>query len=624
MGKVRYGFVKVAAAVPKVSIADCSTNIESILALTAEAEARGASIVLFPELSITASTCGDLFRQQCLLEAAEQALQTLIDAQLPIVAIVGLPVRYNSRLYNCAAVVAEGTLCGVVPKSYCNDTLFAAGRGTENRYIELCNQMVPFGSDLIFSFDGVKFGIEIGEDSTQIITPSAEMASAGANLLLCLSATNDYIASYNTLASRVASHSAAIKAGYMLCSAGIGESTTDGVYTGNAIAAELGSVVATAPRFSRQSSLTTTDIDIQAIEATRIAAHSTTNCDCYRVLEVPATITQSAIERNVDPAPFIPKDLDCGCEEILTLQASGLAWRLEHTGCKKAVLGISGGLDSTLALIVVARTFDMLGLDRKGIIGVTMPGFGTTGRTYNNALTLMQELGITLREVSIRAACEQHFKDIDLDANDRGAAYENSQARERTQILMDIANAVGGLVIGTGDLSESALGWATYNGDHMSMYNVNCSVPKTLVRELTKYAARTESSERVKAALIDIVDTPVSPELLPADKNDNITQKTEDLVGPYELHDFFIYHFILSGFAPSKILLLASLAFKDKFTTDEIKHWLKTFLRRFFSQQFKRSAVPDGPQVTPVSLSPRGSWRMPSDAVVKGWLAELE
>ena len=321
--------------------------------------------------------------------------------------------------------------------------------------------------------------------------------------------------------------------------------------------------------------------------------------------------------------PFIPKNIDSGCNEVLNLQAAGLAQRLRHTNCKRVVLGISGGLDSTLALIAVVRTFDLLGLDRKGIVGVTMPGFGTTGRTYNNALTLMQELGITLREVSIRAACEQHFKDIDLDPTNRGAAYENSQARERTQILMDIANAIGGLVVGTGDLSESALGWATYNGDHMSMYNVNCSVPKTLVRKVTEWAARVETNEKVRAALLDIVDTPVSPELLPADKSGNIAQKTEDLVGPYELHDFFIYHFVLNGFTPDKIFAMAKIAFAGRFDNETIKKWLTVFLRRFFSQQFKRSAVPDGPKVTAVSLSPRGSWAMPSDASVDEWIATL-
>ena len=623
MGRVRGGFVKVAAAVPEVKVADCNSNISQIISLATEAAAEGCSIVLFPELSITAATCGDLFRQQSLLCSALQALQRLTDEQIASVVVVGMPMVYNSKLYNCAVVVAEGTICGVVPQSYTDSTIFAAGRGTENRYIECCGQMVPFGSDQIFSFDGIKFGVEIGCDSTQIITPSAELAAAGANITLCLSSEPSYMDSYAKLQSRVKHHSEAIAGGYILCSAGAGESTTDGVYAGNAVIAEMGQILSHSEPLAA-GTLTIADIDIEAIEAHRLRHHSTTMCDCYRVLELPANVVDSPIVRNVDPSPFIPKDMDGGCREVIDLAAAGLAQRLKHTHCSKAVIGISGGLDSTLALITVVKTFDSLGLDRKGIIGVTMPGFGTTGRTYNNALTLMQELGITLREVSIRAACEQHFKDIDLAADDRGAAYENSQARERTQILMDIANAVGGLVIGTGDLSESALGWATYNGDHMSMYNVNCSIPKTLVRALTLWAAENEQNDKVKAALKDIVGTPISPELLPADEKGEIAQKTEDLVGPYELHDFFIYHFVVSGFAPSKIMLLASLAFKGRFTEQIIAHWLKVFLRRFFSQQFKRSAVPDGPKVTAVSLSPRGGWMMPSDATVAEWLTDAE
>ena len=624
MGRVRAGFIKVAAATPRVKVADYTANVESIKELVAQAAERGATVVLFPELSVTGSTCGNLFSQQTLLEAAERAVESLLEMEEHIVTIVGMPIRYNSHIYNCAVVISQGVIHGIVPKSYNSNPTFTAGRGTENRYISLCEQMVPFGSDLMFNIDGVKFGIELGADSRQIITPSAELASAGAAVTLCMDAAEEYGQSYNSLQQRVSHHSDSIMGGYIYCSAGIGESSTDCVYTGSAIIAERGELLAESPRFSRNAELTVADIDVEAIDAARIKAGSTTLCDCYRVLELPIMVVESPIERSVDPAPFIPKDLAAGCHDIIELQASGLAQRLEHTHCSKVVVGISGGLDSTLSLIVLVRTFDMLGLDRKGIVGVTMPGFGTTGRTYNNAVTLMQELGITMREISIRAACEQHFKDINLDPSDRSAAYENSQARERTQILMDIANAIGGMVIGTGDLSESALGWATYNGDHMSMYNVNCSVPKTLVRKLTEYAAATESNEKVKHALMDIVDTPVSPELLPADDKGEIAQKTEDLVGPYELHDFFIYHFVVNGFAPSKILLLATIAFKDSYTEEVIKHWLKVFLRRFFSQQYKRSAVPDGPKVTAVSLSPRGSWAMPSDAYVTEWLADVE
>ncbi|MBQ6869957.1 MAG: NAD(+) synthase [Alistipes sp.] len=624
MGRVRGGFIKVAAATPRVAVADCVTNAKRIGTLICQAAEEGVSIISFPELSITGSSCGVLFTQSSLLKSAEMALSRLLMIPEPIVSVVGMPVLYNSHIYDCAVVFAEGVIYGVVPKSYSNDPIFTAGRGTENRYITLCEQMVPFGSDLIFSIDGVKFGIEIGDDCRQIIIPSAEIASAGAQIAICMDAKEEYSQSYNALTKGVAHHSAAICGGYIYCSAAVGESSTDFVYAGAAVVAERGEILAERERFIRTDALTITDIDVEVIEHARLSDHKTTLCDCYRVLELMQTIAPSPIVRKVNPAPFIPKDSDGGCREVIELQAMGLAQRLEHTHCNKVVIGVSGGLDSTLALIVLVRTFDMLGLDRKGIVGVTMPGFGTTGRTYNNAITLMQELGITLREVSIRAACEQHFKDIDLDPNDRSAAYENSQARERTQILMDIANAVGGMVIGTGDLSESALGWATYNGDHMSMYNVNCSVPKTLVRALTSWAADNEQNEKVKAALKDIVCTPVSPELLPADDKGEIAQKTEDLVGPYELHDFFIYHFVVNGFAPSKILLLANIAFEGSYNEDVIKHWLKVFIRRFFAQQYKRSAVPDGPKVTAVSLSPRGSWMMPSDAYNTEWLSDIE
>lgn len=620
MGRIRGGFLKVAAAVPVVKVAHCAANAEAISSLITSAAERGVSVVAFPELSITGATCGDLFRQGQLLDAAEAALESLLTHFEPIVSVVGMPIRYNSHLYDCAVVISEGVIYGVVPKSYSSNPIFTAGRGTENRYINLCDQMVPFGSDLIFTLDGVKFGVEIGEDAMQIITPSSELASAGAAITLTLDAMPECSGSYTEVEEHISSHSKSIVGGHIYCSAGCGESSTDLVFAGNAIIAQQGEVLAVRERFSRTPALTVAEIDVDQIEAARLKANSTTLCDCYRVLELPTAIVDSQIERSVDAAPFIPKDLDNGCREIIQMQASALAARLEHTHCRSAVIGISGGLDSTLALLVTVETFDMLGLDRKGIVGVTMPGFGTTGRTYNNAITLINQLGITFREISICAACEQHFKDIGLSASDRSAAYENAQARERTQILMDIANAVGGMVIGTGDLSESALGWATYNGDHMSMYNVNCSVPKTLVRKLTEWFAAHQTNSEVAAALKDIVDTPVSPELLPADENGNIAQKTENIVGPYELHDFFIYHFVVNGFTPNKILLLAGIAFKGSYTEDEITHWLKVFLRRFFSQQYKRSAVPDGPKVTAVSLSPRGSWAMPSDAHASEWL----
>lgn len=621
MGKVRCGFIKVAAAVPQVKVAHCGHNAEAVITLATEAKAAGASVVVFPELTLTGATCGSLYRQSALTDAAERALQAILDAELPIVIVVGLPIKRNGKIYNCAAVISQSAIYGIVPQRYGN-SIFAPYTNEDAESIVICDQIVTLDSNALFTIGDMSFGIQIGNNDRQILSPAVDIAASGTDVVLHMTAEEEYMGSYSALKNRVMGLSETLCCGYILCSAGVGESTTDCVYTGSAIAAELGQMISEAPRYASGATVTYADIDTEAIEAARIRRGINSATDHY-TFSLPEYASSGDIARTIDPMPFIPKDIDSGCNEVLNLQAAGLAQRLRHTNCKKVVLGISGGLDSTLALIAVVRTFDLLGLDRKGIVGVTMPGFGTTGRTYNNALTLMQELGITLREVSIRAACEQHFKDIDLDPTNRGAAYENSQARERTQILMDIANAIGGLVVGTGDLSESALGWATYNGDHMSMYNVNCSVPKTLVRKVTEWAARVETNEKVRAALLDIVDTPVSPELLPADKSGNIAQKTEDLVGPYELHDFFLYHFVLSGFTPDKILAMAKIAFADKFDNETIKKWLTVFLRRFFSQQFKRSAVPDGPKVTAVSLSPRGSWAMPSDASVDEWIATL-
>ena len=621
MGKVRCGFIKVAAAVPQVKVAHCGHNAEAVITLATEAKAAGASVVVFPELTLTGATCGSLYRQSALTDAAERALQAILDAELPIVTVVGLPIKRNGKIYNCAAVISQSAIYGIVPQRYGN-SIFAPYTNEDAESIVICDQIVTLDSNALFTIGDMSFGIQIGNNDRQILSPAVDIAATGADVVLHMTAEEEYMGSYSALKNRVMGLSETLCCGYILCSAGVGESTTDCVYTGSAIAAELGQMISEAPRFASGATVTYADIDPEAIEAARIRRGINSATDRY-TFSLPEYASSGDIARTIDPMPFIPKEINSGCNEVLNLQAAGLAQRLRHTNCKKVVLGISGGLDSTLALIAVVRTFDLLGLDRKGIVGVTMPGFGTTGRTYNNALTLMQELGITLREVSIRAACEQHFKDIDLDPTNRGAAYENSQARERTQILMDIANAIGGLVVGTGDLSESALGWATYNGDHMSMYNVNCSVPKTLVRKVTEWAARVETNETVRAALLDIVDTPVSPELLPADKSGNIAQKTEDLVGPYELHDFFLYHFVLSGFTPDKILAMAKIAFAGRFDNETIKKWLTVFLRRFFSQQFKRSAVPDGPKVTAVSLSPRGSWAMPSDASVDEWIATL-
>ena len=624
----RYGFVKVAAATPLVKIANCHANAEAIDKMTAEAVERGASVVVFPELSLTGYTCGDLFLQSRIIEAGDEALAQLLATPRPIVSIIGMPIYYKNNLYNCAVVIANGKICGIVPKSYIpnysefyESRWFSEGRDIRNAEITICGQRVRFGADLLFEVHGTRFGVEICEDLWVPAPPSSDMALAGATLIFNLSATPEILGKHNYLRSLIKQQSARALCGYIYCSAGVGESSTDLVFTGNGIIAENGKIIAARERFVREAQLTVADIDVEHIFNERRRHTSFINLDNrFDVVKIDIAQPDSELEREINPAPFIPTDLNEGCAEAFTIQCAGLAQRLSHIGCKNVVIGISGGLDSTLALLVTASTFDMLGLDRKGIIGVTMPGFGTTDRTYNNALALMEELGVTIREISIRKACEQHFADIGLDKNERGAAYENSQARERTQILMDLANKENGIVIGTGDLSEAALGWATYNGDSMSMYNPNCSIPKTLVRKLVEWCAANDRSERVRATLSDIVDTPVSPELLPADNEGNIAQKTEDLVGPYIMHDFFIYNFLRNGFSPAKIEYLACRAFKGEFSEAEVKHWLQVFLRRFFSQQFKRSAAPDGPKVVTVSLSPRGDLRMPSDASVAEWL----
>ena len=550
----------------------------------------------------------------------------------PIVSIVGMPIYYKNNLYNCAVVIANGKIQGIVPKSYIpnysefyESRWFTEGRDIRNTEITICGERVRFGADLLFKVHGVRFGVEICEDLWVPAPPSSDMALAGATLIFNLSATPEILGKHKYLRSLIKQQSARTICGYVYSSAGVGESSTDLVFTGNGIIAENGTIIAARDRFVRDERLTVADIDVEHIFNERRRHTSFINLDNrFDVIKIEFDQAESPLERTIDPTPFIPKDLDDGCREILSIQSAGLAQRLNHIGCKKVVLGISGGLDSTLALLSTVKTFDLLGFDRKGIIGVTMPGFGTTDRTYQNALTLMSELGITQREISIRKACEQHFADLGLNPEDRGAAYENSQARERTQILMDLANMEGGIVIGTGDLSEAALGWATYNGDQMSMYNVNCSIPKTLVRKLVEWCAENDSNELVRATLHDIVATPVSPELLPADGDGNIAQKTEDLVGPYTLHDFFIYNFLRNGFSPAKIEFLARQAFDGEFSTEEIRHWLQVFLRRFFSQQFKRSAMPDGPKVGSVSLSPRGDLRMSSDADAREWLEVIQ
>ena len=640
---MNYGFIKVASAVPSVKVADCKYNVEQIEQQIILAEGQGVEIIVFPELSLTGYTCQDLFRQNLLLETTESAMLMLLDftRQLNIISIVGLPIAVGDLLLNCAAIIQKGQILGIVAKEYLPNynefyekRWFASVqdlRTTELRFAG--NQInLSFTPQIFVTCDGVRFGVEICEDVWAPTPPSNHLALAGADIIFNLSASDELIGKHDYLCKLLAQQSARTITGYVYSSAGFGESTQDVVYGGNALIFENGHLLQSGPRFAMTPQMQVAQIDVERLRTERRG--NTTYVNAQRRMIGEDVIFKNAhsilpkdfvLERPVDAHPFIPSPdmMEKSCEEILNIQVMGLAKRLVQTSCQKVVIGISGGLDSTLALLVCAMTFDKLGLDRSGIIGVTMPGFGTTDRTYTNAIKLMQSLRITIREISIAKSVTQHFEDIGHDISVHDTTYENSQARERTQILMDVSNQEGGLVIGTGDLSELALGWCTYNGDHMSMYAVNASIPKTLIACLVKYVAGTMDAD-TSATLHDVVDTPISPELVPADEDGNIQQKTEDLVGPYELHDFFLYYFMRHGFRPMKIFLLAQKAFEGQYDDDVIKHWLKTFFRRFFSQQFKRSCRPDGPKVGSISLSPRGDWRMPSDASSELWLRECE
>ncbi len=639
---MNYGFVKIASAIPSVRVADCQFNIEQIESLVVQAEGHGVEIICFPELSITAYTCQDLFQQQLLIDEAEMALIHLMNFSrgLDIISIVGLPVAYNSCLLNCAAVIQHGKILGIVPKTYLPNykefyekRWFASLRDIQPGSLLICGQQVPLAQRQLFRTPTCTFGIEICEDVWAPVPPSSSLALHGADIIFNMSADNEGVGKHAYLKSLLAQQSAGLICGYVFSGAGFGESTQDVVFAGKGFVYENGALLAEATQHSLSPQLVESEIDVERLRAERRTNTTFASCAAqYRDEDVLCVDTDMVtthditLTRTIAPRPFVPtgKGLDERCEEIFSIQTAGLAKRLTHTGAKTAVVGISGGLDSTLALLVCVRTFDLLGMDRKGIVGITMPGFGTTDRTYTNAMNLMRQLGITIREISIKQACVQHFSDLGHDINLHDVTYENGQARERTQILMDVANQMNGLVIGTGDLSELALGWATYNGDHMSMYGVNASVPKTLVRHLVSWVAHEMADEETRNTLNDIVDTPISPELIPADENGNITQKTEDLVGPYDLHDFFLYYLLRWGFRPSKIFFLARQAFGATYTDEVIKKWLTTFCRRFFAQQFKRSCLPDGPKVGSCSLSPRGDWRMPSDASSALWLKECE
>ncbi len=639
---MKYGFIRVAAAIPTVKVADCKCNAQQIETQIAIAEGKGVQIIVFPELSITGYTCADLFGQNLLLEEAEIALMQIMNntRQMDIVSIVGMPVAVKSTLLNAAVVFQKGKILGIVPKTYLpnhkefsEQRWFTSATHLSESHIRLCGQQVPVSANLLFDTPETTFGIEIGEDLWTPTPCSSTLALKGAEIIFNLSADTESIDKQSYVRSLISQQSARCLSGYVCASSGFGESTTDGVYGGNGLIYENGTLLAAAERFSLKEQLIISEIDVERLRSERMTnttfAANRANLQDASAIHVNTEFVNTrdlTLTRSIEAHPFVPKGdaLNERCEEIFAIQVMGLAKRLIHTNCKTVVVGISGGLDSTLALLVCVKTFDKLGLSRKGIVGITMPGFGTTDRTYNNALHLMSSLGVTMKEISIKDACIQHFKDIEHDMTVHDVTYENSQARERTQILMDYANKVNALVIGTGDLSELALGWATYNGDHMSMYGVNGNIPKTLVKYLVNWVALNGVDYESRNTLLDIVDTPISPELIPADEQGNIKQKTEDLVGPYELHDFFIYHFLRYGFRPAKIFFLAANAFRNEYSEETIKKWLTTFCRRFFQQQFKRSCLPDGPKVGSVGLSPRGDWRMASDASAALWLKECE
>ena len=638
---MKHGLITVAAAVPAVKVADVEYNVLEIEKLIANAEGQGVELICFPELAITGYSCQDLFKEQLLLSKAEEGLMMLLDftRKLNIICIAGMPILAGGLLLNCAVVIQGGSLLGVVPKTYLPNynefyekRWFASAQDLNPTGLYLAGSHISISATpkLFETASGVKFGVEICEDVWAPVPPSNNLTMAGADIIFNCSASDELIGKHRYLCSLVAQQSARTISGYVYASCGFGESTQDVVYGGNAMIFENGRLLVEGERYSLQPQLQVSQIDIDRLRTERHTNSTFINAQRGATAEIigckAVELTKFRMLRSVNPHPFIPKNEDMAhtCEEILNIQTVGLAKRLVHTNCKHVVVGISGGLDSTLALLVCVRTFDKLGFDRKGIVGVTMPGFGTTDRTHDNATMLMQTLDISQMEISITQAVTQHFEDIGHDIKKHDTTYENSQARERTQILMDLANRLNAMVVGTGDLSELALGWATYNGDHMSMYGVNAGIPKTLIQYLIHYMADQPDFKAQQETLLDIIDTPISPELTPADAMGNIKQKTEDLVGPYELHDFFLYYFLRFGFRPSKVFFLATHAFGEKYDRETIKRWLTTFCRRFFSQQFKRSCLPDGPKVGSVSLSPRGDWRMPSDASSTLWIKECE
>lgn len=639
---MKHGFIRVAAATPVIRVADCGYNTGKIMELIDQAQEQGNKLIVFPELSITGYTCGDLFLQDILLRSASESVLAIAEHTKGkgIVAVVGFPYLVKGKLYNTAAVVCDGQVLGLIPKmSIPNYTEFYEARHFTSGIVDpiLINFMgkeLNFGSRILFQCQEIPefvLGIEICEDLWIPQSPSIGHCIAGATIIGNLSASDELTGKDSYRRELVKSQSARLVCGYLYSDAGEGESTTDVVFAGHNLIAENGTLLAESETFA--NGITSTEVDLVRLKSERRRMHTYLGQNTAPYVVIPFSLglnsrelPETLLTRSIDPTPFVPSvkaERDKRCKDIINIQALGLKTRLKHTGIKSAVVGISGGLDSTLALLVTDKAFELLGLDKKGIIAVTMPCFGTTDRTYNNAIAMAKQLGVTLIEIPIREAVELHFRDIGQDKNKHDLTYENSQARERTQVLMDIAGKYNGFVVGTGDMSELALGWATYNGDHMSMYGVNSSVPKTLVRYLVSYFADTTSDDKLREVLLDVLDTPVSPELLPP-KDGEIAQKTEDIVGPYELHDFFLYYILRFGFEPSKVYRLANIAFAGSYPDEVILKWLRVFYQRFFSQQFKRSCLPDGPKVGSVSVSPRGDLRMPSDASAALWMKELD
>ena len=629
----KYGYVRVAASVPELKVANVEFNVKEIINEIKKLCKEGVQVVTFPELSITGYTCGDLFKQEFLINKALEGLNHIVkeSSKLDIISIVGMPIRIKNKLFDCAVVLSKGQILGVVPKTYLDNSKeesrwFNTWDSINTKVINLLGNDVVVGNDLIFRDildDGMAFGIEVGEEVNNLNNPSINLALGGATMIFNLAASNELIGKYEYRKDLLKVTSNKLVSAYIYASSGVNESTTDLLYSGYSGIYEKGRLLVENDRFNFESNHIIQDVDIQRLINNRNNELNGYTDKEFRYVDISIKDCNDKLVRNYDIYPFVPSDESLReerCSEIVNMLACGLAKRLKHIGAKKCVMGISGGLDSTLAFLVVMEAYKKLGISNDNFIGVTMPGFGTSGRTYNNAINLMKSFAVTMKEVSIKEASLQHFSDIGLDPDDRSITYENTQARERTQILMDIANMEGGLVIGTGDLSELMLGWCTYNGDHMSMYCVNGNIPKTLVRYLVAYFGIRETNDECKKTIQDILDTPISPELLPPTKDDKITQQTESLVGPYVLHDFFLYHFMRYGASPEKIKYIALQVFDGMYDEDTIVKWLKFFIKRFFNQQFKRSCLPDGVKVGTIGVSPRGDLRLPSDADSSNWL----